>query len=228
MEEFVNKKVILLSGLLLPVFVAAAPFCAVNGGGTTCAYYDVQTCRAAAGIGGACVVNSNEARPDGGSSQRPPIKFIDRNPVTDAMERNTQNPRENATRKLEVEQRHGDIDRQNIEAPVPSPAATQSPTVAHNASLVLVCNLRVGDNKNIQEVTFTINLVDQTVNIDQKGDSHRARISDNYIEWEHCCNNRGKKVNTAINRLTGSLSGHVGTDDVQGKCAAFSQANRKF
>lgn len=223
-----NKKFILLSGLLLSDFALAAPFCSVNAGGTTCAYYDVQSCRAAAGIGGACVANSNEARPDGGSSQRPPIKFIDRNPVTDAIERNTQNPRESATRKPEAEQRRGDIDRKNIEAPVPSPAATQAPTVAPNSLLVLVCNLHVSGNKQLQEVMFTINLANQTVNIDQKADSHRARISDHFIDWDHCCSSRGEKIYTAINRLTGSLSGRVGPDDVQGKCAAFSQANRKF
>lgn len=222
-----NKRVVLLSGLLLPVFAAAAPFCAVNGGGTTCAYYDVQTCRAAAGLGGACVVNSNEARPDGGSSQRPPIKFIDRNVATDAIERNARKSQENTMRQLEVEQRRGDIDRQNIEAPVPSPAATQAPTVAPNSSLVLVCNLRVSGNKKIEEVTFTFNLVNQTVNFGQETDSDPARISDNSIEWEHY-GKHGVKYFHRINRLTGSLSGRVGKDDLQGKCAAFSQANRKF
>lgn len=222
-----NKIVVLWSGLLLPAVAVAAPFCAVNGGGTTCAYYDVQTCRAAAGLGGACVANSNEARPDGGSSQRPPIKFIDRNAATDAIERNAQKSQGNAIRQLEVEQPRGYRDRQSIEAPVPSPAATQAPTIAATASPVLVCNLRVGDNKNIQEVTFTINLVNQTVNLDQETDSHPARVSDNFIEWEHY-GKHGKKVHTTINRLTGSLSGSVGKEDLQGKCAAFSQANRKF
>ncbi len=217
----------LLAGLLLPAFAAAAPFCAVNGAGTTCTFYDVHTCRTAAGFGGACVANSNEARPDGGSSQRPPIKFIDRNPITDSIESSAQRPREGAIRKLEMEQQRDDRDLPSIEAPVPAPPTTQAPIATPNTSLVLVCNLRVSGNKQIEEVTFTFNLANQTVKFGEQSTSDPARISDNLIEWEHY-GKQGTKYFTSINRLTGSLSGRVGKDDIQGKCAAFSQASRKF
>lgn len=223
-----NKKVLLISVLLLPVFALAAPFCAVNGGGTNCAYYDVQSCRSAAGLGGACVVNSDEVRPDGGSSQRPPIKFIDRNSVTDAIERNAQKSQENATRQLELEQRNRNLDRQNIEAPIPAPPVTHAPTVDPNAPLVLVCNLRDSGINKIVEVTFTVDLVNQRVYFGEAVDSHPARITDNAIEWNHYNKHDNENVYTKINRLTGSLSGSAGKYALQGKCAAFTQANRRF
>lgn len=222
MEDAMNKRFLLLSVLLLPAFAVAAPFCAVNGGGTTCAYYDVQSCRSAAGPGGACVVNPNEVRPDGGSSQKPPIKYIDRNAVTDTIERNTREAQEGAMRLLEIEQRRRDLDRQNIEAPIPAPAATPTPTVDPSAPLVLVCNLRGSGRNQNEEVTFTVDLVNQTVN------SHPARISDYTIEWEFYNKDNKENVYTKINRLTGSLSGEAGKFNIQGKCAVFSQANRKF
>lgn len=221
-----SKRVLLLLVLLLPVFTVAAPFCAVNGGGTTCAYYDVQSCRSAAGPGGACVVNSNEAHPDGGSSQRPPIKYIDRNAVTDTIERNKQKAQENALRQLEIEQRRRDLDRQNIEIPQQNTPAPTTSTTEPNAPLTLVCNVSESDRNKIDEVIFTVNIVNQTVN------GWPAQISDKAIEWEFYNEDTKYNVYTLINRLTGSLSGEgsgkAGKYNIRGKCAVFSQADRKF
>jgi hypothetical protein len=41
----------------------AAPFCAVFSFGRQCFYYDMDSCREAAGTQGACAVNSEEIRP---------------------------------------------------------------------------------------------------------------------------------------------------------------------
>lgn len=41
--------------------VLAAPFCAVTSMGKQCDYYDYQSCINAAGYGGACVANNQQA-----------------------------------------------------------------------------------------------------------------------------------------------------------------------
>ena len=66
-----------LTLLLLSPLAIAAPFCAVTGTGTNCAYYDVQSCRQAAGSRGACVVNPNEVQPDS-TPRRGSIQYGDR------------------------------------------------------------------------------------------------------------------------------------------------------
>src|SRR5260221_4353065 len=46
----------------------AAPFCAVFSYGRQCFYFDMNSCRQAAGNSGACVINSDEVKaPQGGS-----------------------------------------------------------------------------------------------------------------------------------------------------------------
>lgn len=64
-----------VSILLFPALATAAPFCAVTGGGTNCAYSDVQSCRLAAGPSGACVVNPNEMQSQRSSPQGSGIHF---------------------------------------------------------------------------------------------------------------------------------------------------------
>lgn len=230
MEDAMNKSVILLSSLLFPTFAVAAPFCAVTGYGTYCGYYDVQTCQHAAGPSGACVAN-----PDQGdsASRRPPVKFLEGGITTDRIRRNREaaakqraEEQEAELRQLEIEQRHRDLNRQNnIEAPIPAPVTTPTDP---NAPLVLVCNLRDSGRNQVEQVTFTIDLVNQTVNFGPTANSLPARISDNAIEWEFEHKVNKEHVYTKINRLTGSLSGKAGKDDLQGKCAVFSQADRKF
>lgn len=46
----------------------AAPFCAVFSYGRQCFYYDMNSCRQAAGSAGACVINQEEARPPSGGA----------------------------------------------------------------------------------------------------------------------------------------------------------------
>jgi len=57
--------------LLLPGLVSAAPFCVVSATGTRCWYYTATACEdAAMAVGGACVVNTDEAgsRPSAGGA----------------------------------------------------------------------------------------------------------------------------------------------------------------
>lgn len=229
-----NKKILLLSVLLLPDFSVAAPFCAVTGGGTNCWYNDVQSCRRAAGSSGACVVNPNVVHPDDGFNQtpqinqRPPIKFIDKNSVTETIQRNRQEAdkqraeeQESELRQLEIEQRRRDLDRQQK---VPAPAGEmddiKKPQPEHNAPLTLVCDLREGGRH--EEFTVTVDMVNQTV------DGRQARISNNYIEWE--AEDKGKKLQWSLNRFSGlmtfSIEGRRG--NAQGPCEALSKAERKF
>lgn len=58
---------LLLAILIVPDQVRAAPFCAVFGHGRECFYFDMTSCRQAAGTAGMCVVNQDEvqARPGG-------------------------------------------------------------------------------------------------------------------------------------------------------------------
>lgn len=143
-------KRVLLSVFLMPAFAVAAPFCVLDPGSTTpyCWYYDLQSCRQAAGIsGGACLVNSNEVHPDGGSiqrhdgglnqnppiEQRPRIKFLQGDTVGDTIRRRKQENAKELTdkqeyqlRQLEIEQRRRNLNRQNIEAPT-SPISSERP-----------------------------------------------------------------------------------------------------
>jgi hypothetical protein len=48
--------------IFLATHAAAAPFCAVFSFGRQCFYYDMDSCRQAAGTSGACVVNSEEVQ----------------------------------------------------------------------------------------------------------------------------------------------------------------------
>lgn len=49
----------------------AAPFCAVFSYGKQCFYFDMDSCRRAAGDSGACVINQDEVRPPMGGSGAP-------------------------------------------------------------------------------------------------------------------------------------------------------------
>lgn len=229
-----NRKVLLLIILLLPDLSVAAPFCAVTGFGTNCWYNDVQSCRQAAGASGSCVVNPNVMHPDGGfnqpqqSNQRPPVKFIDKNSVTETIQRNRQETekqraeeQESELRQLEIEQRRRDLDRQQkLPAPAGGIDNIKKPQSEHNTPLTLVCDLREGGRH--EEFTVTVDMVNQTV------DGRQARISDSYIEWE--AEDKGKKLQWSLNRYSGlmtfSIEGRRG--NVQGPCEAFSQAERKF
>ncbi len=61
-------------GALLAVLPAspskaeAAPFCVVRSYGTDCFYYDLPSCRRAAGPDGACIVNPDEAQAPSGAA----------------------------------------------------------------------------------------------------------------------------------------------------------------
>lgn len=61
--------------ILVPVLFAvlspsvfAAPFCAVFSYGTQCFYYDMNSCRQAAGSQGACIINQEEVKPPSGGA----------------------------------------------------------------------------------------------------------------------------------------------------------------
>jgi len=112
----------LIASLLLffPAVVFAAPFCAVTGAGTNCWYYDVQSCRQAAGPGGACVANPEEVR--SGSQPRQQLEFIRKNPALESYERGTRerdrqraDEQEWELRQLEIEKRRRDLARQNTD-----------------------------------------------------------------------------------------------------------------
>lgn len=101
---------------LFSVLATAAPFCAVTGSGTNCWYYDAQSCRQAAGTGGACVVNPSEVQFEGGTRQRPGIRFGTVAPAIESYNRNMQEAdRQRAEdraldlRQLEIEQRQQDL-----------------------------------------------------------------------------------------------------------------------
>ena len=107
---------------LLPALVAAAPFCAVTGSGTNCWYYEVQSCRQAAGPGGACVANPDEVRPSTGSRPRQQPEFIQSNPAIESYQRGIQEgdrrraeEQEWQLRQLEIEKRRRDFVRQNTD-----------------------------------------------------------------------------------------------------------------
>jgi outer membrane protein assembly factor BamE (lipoprotein component of BamABCDE complex) len=55
-----NTLLVLL--LLISTQVFSAPFCVVNSYGTNCWYYDMNSCRQAAGNQGACIVNQQEVQ----------------------------------------------------------------------------------------------------------------------------------------------------------------------
>lgn len=95
------KPAVCLTLLLLSTGTIAAPFCAVTGGGTTCVYYDVQSCRQAAGLGGACVVNPNEMQPDS-TPRRGSIEFNRSNPAIDRF--NSGQPAYDESRQREQEE----------------------------------------------------------------------------------------------------------------------------
>lgn len=107
---------------LLSSVAAAAPFCAVTATGTNCWYYDVPSCRQAAGPSGACVVNSNDARTDGGTRQTQSIEFNRTNPFIDTYQREMQEgarrraeDQEWELRQLEIEQRRRNLARQSTD-----------------------------------------------------------------------------------------------------------------
>ena len=101
-----------------PAYVVAAPFCAVTGGGTDCAYYDALSCQQAAGPSGACVVNPNEVQSD--SQQRPKIEFERKNRAIESYQRGMrEGDRQRAEdqewelRQIEIEKRRRDLARQS-------------------------------------------------------------------------------------------------------------------
>lgn len=118
-----EKRVFVFAGMVLFSSIAgAAPFCVVTAAGTNCWYYDAQSCRQAAGPSGACVVNQNEVRPDGGSTPRQSPQFIRNNPALDSFNRGMQDrARERAQdqewelRQIEIDQRRQALVRQNTD-----------------------------------------------------------------------------------------------------------------
>ncbi|HEU0189511.1 MAG TPA: hypothetical protein VFQ97_05885 [Gallionella sp.] len=61
-------KILLAVLLFVSTSVFAAPFCAVFSYGKQCYYYDINSCRQAAGTQGACVVNEEEAKQPTGNT----------------------------------------------------------------------------------------------------------------------------------------------------------------
>lgn len=62
------KKILLVVSLFCSTSLFASPFCAVFSYGKQCYYYDMDSCRQAAGESGACVINQEEAKaPSGGA-----------------------------------------------------------------------------------------------------------------------------------------------------------------
>ena len=62
------KNFILAVLLFASTAAFAAPFCAVFSYGTQCYYYDMDSCRSAAGNLGACITNQEEVKqPSGGA-----------------------------------------------------------------------------------------------------------------------------------------------------------------
>lgn len=57
------KKILLVIPLFCAFPVFAAPFCAVFSYGSQCFYYDMNSCRQAAGDSGACIINQDEVKP---------------------------------------------------------------------------------------------------------------------------------------------------------------------
>lgn len=107
---------------LFPALATAAPFCAVTGAGTNCSYYDVQSCRLAAGPGGTCVVNPYELQPDSGVGQRQRIEPARVNPAIETFQRGVrEGDRQRAEdqewelRQLEIEKRRRDFARQSTD-----------------------------------------------------------------------------------------------------------------
>lgn len=105
-----KQTVLLLQLLVFSSAVAAAPFCAVTGVGSNCWYYDVQSCRQAAGPSGACTVNPNEAKSNSAPSQRSP-NFIRSNPAIDSYER----ARRERSQDRAEDQLRRDMARQNTD-----------------------------------------------------------------------------------------------------------------
>lgn len=61
-------KILLAVLLFVSTSVFAAPFCAVFSYGKQCYYYDINSCRQAAGTQGACVVNEEESKQPTGNT----------------------------------------------------------------------------------------------------------------------------------------------------------------
>lgn len=63
MKTILHAVLILYSGS-----VFSAPFCVVTNWGTNCYYYNMESCRQAAGTQGACIINQDEVqRPTSGA-----------------------------------------------------------------------------------------------------------------------------------------------------------------
>ena len=108
--------------LFLPTLVAAAPFCAVTGVGTNCWYYDVQSCRQAAGPGGACVANPDVVRPSAESRPREQFEVLRNNPAIEPFQRGLQEgakrraeEQEWELRQMEIDKKRRDLARQNTD-----------------------------------------------------------------------------------------------------------------
>lgn len=109
---------VIVSACSIPVTAVAAPFCAVTAAGANCFYYDVQSCRQAAGTAGACVVNSGEVQSDSATRQRSGIRFSTVKPAIDTYQQGIrEGDRQRAEdqlwelRQLEIEQRRRDLAR---------------------------------------------------------------------------------------------------------------------
>lgn len=207
--------VLALIAICISASVVAAPFCSVTAVGTSCIYYDVQTCRSAAGLGGACVANTNTSTNTGSDSpsgSRSSPRFIDRNPVLDRM-------RENEGRRAEPSDDEVEPRRERRQDSRESDAPRRTP-LDPNAPIVLVCQLR-GPGLN-EEYTVTVDLVKQTAN------GRTAQISNTYILWER--EKQGQRFEFAINRFSGvmTVTGRNPRDGAQGKCDALSQTDRRF
>lgn len=62
------KRIVFAVLLFASTSVFAAPFCAVFSYGAKCDYYDMDSCRRAAGSQGGCIINQDEVRqPSGGA-----------------------------------------------------------------------------------------------------------------------------------------------------------------
>jgi hypothetical protein len=55
----------LIAASAAPAGALAAPICAVYRSGTSCSFYDMDTCRFATIFSGFCMFNEDEARPTG-------------------------------------------------------------------------------------------------------------------------------------------------------------------
>lgn len=198
-----------------------APFCAVTGAGHSCLYYDVQSCRIAAGPNGACVANTNadtSSYPGTGAESRTSPRFIDRNPVLDGMREGARR-RAEAKEEEDIEPRRKDLSRERPELDVP-----RKPPPDPNAPYVLICSIDFRRaNREVSEVSVAVDLVKQTV------DGQRAQISEAFIKWEKQGAD-GLRFETTINRLSGTITvfSYESQRSYKGRCEAFAGTDRRF